>query len=165
VGVITGCAVRLDLEEYLEDLRGQVFGLVKALWIVAERILYIEGVLVCDLEGEVARLAIEGGVAGDAEALGVVEDDDGILVGDVGVEPGKAAAGEFDFGCSDGLDGGVGGGDVALKLTLDLADVLFETADEGGEKGLALSGDDAGLVLRASVLFGCFVGLLLDVLR
>ena len=138
---------------------------MEALWIVAERILNVEAVLVCDLEGEVASLAIDGWVARDAEAPGVVENDGGVVVGDARVEPGEAAAGEFDLGRAAGVDGGVGGGDVALKLALDLVEVLLQTVDEGGEEWLALRGNDAGLMLRAAVLFGCLVGLLPDVLR
>ena len=143
----------------------QLFGLMKALWVVAERVLEIEGVFVGDLEGEVAGFAVEGWVARDAEAFGVVKDDGGVLVGDARVEPRETAAREFDLGWAAGLDGGVGGGDVALELALDLVDVFFEAGDEGGEERLALRGDDAGLVLRTPILFCCFVGLLLDVLR
>ena len=93
---------------------GKFFGLMESAGIVAEGLLYGEGVVVVDVEGEVAGFAVEGRIACDSEAFGVVEDDDGILVGDTGVEPGKAAAGEFDLGGGDGLEDGVRGGDVAL---------------------------------------------------
>jgi hypothetical protein len=139
----------LDFEEGLKDLLCQIFGLVKALRVVAEGVLKIEGVLVGDLEGEVTGFAIESGVSGDSEAFGVVEDDDGVLMGDARVEPGETAAGELDLGRIAGLNGCVGGGDVSLELTLDLVEVFFKAGDEGGEEGLSLGGDDAGLVLRA----------------
>jgi hypothetical protein len=99
------------------------------------------------VEGEVAGFSIEGGIGCDSEALGVVEDDDGILVGDTGVEPGKAAAGEFDLGGGDGLEDGVGRGGVALELAFDLVDVVFKADDELGEELLALGGGDLCLML------------------
>ena len=87
---------------------------MKSTGIVSEGLLNGEGVVVVDVEGEVTGLAIEGWIACDSEAFRIVQDDDGIQVGDVGVELGKAAAGEFDLGGSDGLEDGVRGGDVAL---------------------------------------------------
>ena len=75
--------------------------------IVAEGLLEAERVFVVDMEGEVAGLAIERRIACDSEAFGVVEHNDWILVRDAGVEPGKAAAGERDFGRGDGLEEGV----------------------------------------------------------
>jgi hypothetical protein len=105
---------RSEPKEQLYDVTGEVFGLMKSPGVFAEGLLDGEGVFVRDMEGEVAGLAIEGWVSGDTEALGVVEDDDGILLGEAGVEPGEAAAGELDFDGADGLEGGVGGGDVAL---------------------------------------------------
>src|ERR1700743_2661909 len=70
----------LNLEEYLEDLTGQVFGLVEALRGFIEGVVEVEDVVVGDLEGEVAGLAVECRIPGDAEGLGVVEDDCGILI-------------------------------------------------------------------------------------
>ena len=101
-----------------------------------------KGVVVCDVEGEVAGLAIEGGVAGDPKGLGVVEDDVGVLMGDACIEPREAAAGELHLSWIDGLKGGVGGGDVALQLALDVGDVAFKCCDEGDEEWPALRCDD-----------------------
>src|ERR1700761_2632757 len=130
----------LEFEEYLEDLTGQIFGLVEAFWVFAEGFLNIESVVVCDLEGEVAGLPIDFWIAGHADTFGIVENDGGVVVGDAGVEPGEAAAGEFDLGEGIGLDGCFRGGDVALELTPDFSNVFFETGHECGEEELALSG-------------------------
>ena len=94
--------------------------------VVAERLLYGERVVVIDVEGEVAALAVESRVAGNSEAFGVVEHDGGVVMRDAGVEPGETTACERDFVALAGLsivrgqlqswtgDGGFGGGDVAL---------------------------------------------------
>jgi hypothetical protein len=126
---------------------GEFFGLKELPGGVAEGFLNGEDIVVVDVEGEVAGFSIEGGIGCDSEALGVVEDDDGILVGDTGVEPGKAAAGEFDLGGGDGLEDGVGRGGVALELAFDLVDVVFKADDELGEELLALGGGDLCLML------------------
>jgi hypothetical protein len=135
------------LEEQLYDVAGEFFAVMELPGIVAEGFLNGEDIVVVDVEGEVASFAIEGWIACDSEAFGVVEDDDGILVGDAGVEPGKAAAGEFDLGGGDGLEGGVGRGDVALELALDLVNVVFKADEEVGEEQLALGGGDLCLML------------------
>ena len=128
-------------------MAGQVFGLMEALWVVVEGVLEIEGVVVGDLEGEVAGLAIDCWIAGYAETFGVIESDGGVVMSDAGVKPGKAVPGEFDLGETGGLDDGFRGGGVALKLAPDLGHVFFETGDECSEERLTLSGDDACLVL------------------
>ena len=115
--------------------------------IVAEGFLNGEDIVVVDVEGEVAGFSIEGGIGCDSEAFGVVEDDVWILMGNAGVEPGKAAAGELEFGGGDALEDGVRGGDVALEMTLDLVDVELEAAGEGGEELPALCAGDLCAVL------------------
>ena len=82
--------------------------------IVGEGLLCRESIVACDLEGEVANLAIEGWIAGDSKTFGVVENNDGVLVRDAGVEPGETVASDLDLSKADGLKEGVGGGDVSL---------------------------------------------------
>ena len=68
---------------------GEFFGLMEAPGIVAEGLLNGKSIVVCNVEGEVAGFAIEGWIAGDSETFGVIEDDDGILISDARIEPGK----------------------------------------------------------------------------
>ena len=112
-----------------------------------EGLLDGEGVVVCDMEGEVAGFAVECRIATVAEAFGVVEDDGGILVRDARIEPGETATGEFYFGGADFGEERVRGGDIALQFALDLFDVFFEGDDEGREERSALSGCDLQLML------------------
>lgn len=70
----------------------QLLGLVEVLGAIAEGLLESEGIVLVDLKGEVAGLAVEGRVGCDAGTFGVVEDDGVVAVDDAGVEPGEAGA-------------------------------------------------------------------------
>jgi hypothetical protein len=121
-------------------------------------------VVVCNVEGEVAGLAIECRVAADSKAFGLIEDDVGVLMSEACVEPGKAAAGEPHLSRADGLEGGVGGCDISLKLPFDLRHVAFKGGDEGDKEWSALRRDDLRLMLRPAIVLCCFVALLPNVL-
>jgi len=105
------------LQEQFDDVAGEFFRLMESPGIAVEGLLHGECIVVDEVEGEVSGFA-EGGIACYSEAFGVVEDDVWVLVGDGGVEPGKAAAGELDLGGGDALKDGVRRGDVALELAL-----------------------------------------------
>ncbi len=79
-------------------MAGQFVRLMEAFWVVVEGLLNGEGVVGGDVEVEVAGLAVECWIAGDAETFGVIEDDGGVAMGNVGVKPGESAAGEFYLG-------------------------------------------------------------------
>jgi hypothetical protein len=154
----------LHLEEHLHDVLGELFGLTKLAWIFAKGFLDGKGVVVCDTEVEVADFAVERWVTCHSETFCVVEDDDGVLIKNACIEPREAAAGDLDLAWADGLKDGVGGGDVALQLPLDLVDVIFKADDEGDKERFAFRCDDLQLMLGSSVVFCRFVALLLDFL-
>jgi hypothetical protein len=166
----------LDLEEQFGDVLGEFFGLLELAGTIAEGLLDGKLVVIGDVEGEVAGFAIEGRVAGDSEAFGVVEHDGRVVMRDARVEPGETAACDCHFVALAGLsvaarelqgrtrDGGFGRGDVALQLALDLIDVFFEAKNEVGEEWFALFGDDAIFVLVTAELFRGFVAFVFDIL-
>ena len=84
----------------------EFFWLVELPGIVVEGLVNGEEIVIVYVEGEMARFAVECGIACDSEAFGVVEDDVWILMGNAGVEPGKAASGELEFGGGDALEDG-----------------------------------------------------------
>ena len=86
----------------------QFLGSLEAVRVVAEGLLDGERVVVRDMEGEVDRFSVEGWVAGNAAGLRVVENDIIFLVGEVSVEPGETATGEFYGAGTDDLDGRIG---------------------------------------------------------
>lgn len=132
--------------------------------VFAEGFLDGEGIVFGDVEGEGAGLSIMSGCFGYASSFRIVEDDVGVAMGDVGIEPGEAAARELDVVGVEGLDDCVAGGDVALELVPDLADILFEACGQGCEEGHAEIGDDTRVVLGAAVVFGRLVVFRFDVL-
>jgi hypothetical protein len=73
-------------------MSGKFGGLTELFGLFTEGLPDGESVIRVNVKFEVGRLAVERWVAGDAEALGVVEDDGGVAMGDVCVEPGKSAA-------------------------------------------------------------------------
>ena len=55
-------------------MAGEFFGLMESPGTISEGLLDGEGVVVDDVKGEVTGFAIEGRIACDSEAFGVVED-------------------------------------------------------------------------------------------
>jgi hypothetical protein len=58
--------VKLELEEKLDDVPGKFFGLAELLRDFAEGLLDGKSIVVVDVKGEVAGLAVESGIAGDS---------------------------------------------------------------------------------------------------
>ena len=82
---------------------GELFWLVKSAWGITEGLLNGKSVVVVDVEGEVAGLAVERWVASHTQALGVVEHDRRVAMRDSGVEPGKSVTGEYHLVALTGL--------------------------------------------------------------